>query len=277
MKSFPFFKLSPCGNTTILIPEHAIAEKNKQIIAKTILLPTHIQAEQVGFINMEKASLAMAGGEFCVNATRAFGALLAEAHSQGAIAADAPFSALVTVSGMAEPVRVIVSGCRPLWQVDVELELASLPPCLPVGQGMVLVRLSGIDHLLIDDSIHPMPENWLNAAAALRREHHLEESEAAGCIWWRQTKQGVSMKPVVWVRACNSTFLESACGSGALACVLGLPFLYKAAQEQAIALLQPSQDILTLRLRKNAHSWQACVGGSVALVAEGQCYMQKEF
>lgn len=273
MKSFPFFKLSPCGNTTLLIPESEIAEKNKQNIAKTVLLPTHLQAEQVGFINIEKAHLAMAGGEFCVNATRAFGALLAEAHSQGAIAASAPFSALVTVSGMAEPVRIIASGCRPLWHVDAELELASLPPCLPVGQGMVLVRLSGIDHLLLDESAHPMPQNWQEAAAALRREHHLEESEAAGCIWWRQTDLGVCMKPVVWVRACDSTFLESACGSGALACALGLPFLRKAAQEQPIALLQPSQDILTLRLRKNAHSWQARVGGSVALVAQGQCYM----
>jgi histidine racemase len=276
MKSFPFFKMSPCGNTTVLIPEHAVQGKNKQNIAKTILLPGHVQAEQVGFIDIEKSCLCMAGGEFCVNATRAFGALLAEAHSQGAIAASQPFSALVTVSGMAQPVHVTVSGCRPVWHVSAQLEFATLPPSLPLEEGIALVRLPGIDHLLIDERLHPMPHNWREAAAALRHTYHLENSEAVGCIWWQQTAQGASMNPVVWVRECDSTFWESACGSGALACTVGLPFLREAALEKDCMLRQPSQDILILRLRKNAHSWQVGIGGSVTLIAQGHCYMPPE-
>ena len=56
--------------------EAAVAARQAEL-ARQAMRPDSLGAEQAGFVSVEERRLRMAGGEFCVNATRAFGALLA--------------------------------------------------------------------------------------------------------------------------------------------------------------------------------------------------------
>ena len=141
-------------------------------------------------------------------------------------------------------------------------------------RGLTLVRVPGIDHLLLDETLHPFPQDWAAAAAHLRHRWGLGRDGAAGCIWWRETPEGLRMTPVVWVAEPGSTVLENACGSGALACACGLPRVRSHAEEKTVAILQPDDTPLFLRLRKKAHSWRADIGGDVLLIADGKAYWE---
>ncbi len=71
---------SPCGNTTILVRESSLSPADRARVAAEIIAPGHLEAEQAGYVDTAAPvpRLDMMGGEFCVNATRAFAALLAE-------------------------------------------------------------------------------------------------------------------------------------------------------------------------------------------------------
>lgn len=80
MRVLPFTKYSPCGNTTILVRESSLSPADRARVAAEIIAPGHLEAEQAGYVDTAAPvpRLDMMGGEFCVNATRAFAALLAE-------------------------------------------------------------------------------------------------------------------------------------------------------------------------------------------------------
>lgn len=80
MRVLPFTKYSPCGNTTILVREASLSPADRARVAAEIIAPGHLEAEQAGYVDTAAPvpRLDMMGGEFCVNATRAFAALLAE-------------------------------------------------------------------------------------------------------------------------------------------------------------------------------------------------------
>ena len=71
MPALDFSKWSPGGNTTLFFPAAGLDA------ARQAMRPDSLGAEQAGFVAVDERRLRMAGGEFCVNATRAFGALLA--------------------------------------------------------------------------------------------------------------------------------------------------------------------------------------------------------
>ena len=74
MRVLPFVKYSPCGNTTILIRDTPLVPAARARCAAEIIAPGHLEGEQAGFIDLAAhvPRLDMMGGEFCVNATRAF-------------------------------------------------------------------------------------------------------------------------------------------------------------------------------------------------------------
>ena len=80
MRVLPFTKYSPCGNTTILVRESSLSPADRARVAAEIIAPGHLEAEQAGYVDTAAPvpRLDMMGGEFCVNATRAFAALLSE-------------------------------------------------------------------------------------------------------------------------------------------------------------------------------------------------------
>ncbi len=286
MPVLPFSKWSPGGNATLLFPAAGLDARAQARLAAQALNPALLGGEQAGFVDLPARRLRMAGGEFCVNASRAVGALLAltdAAAGRGAQkalpkAAAAPCGTdrldSLHVSGWPAPVLLHTRGAGPFWQVEARLPL---PPCPleDLAPGVCLARLPGICHVLLDEARHPLPEDCRAAAAACRHRYGLEAEAAAGVVWWRRTDAALRMTPLVHVRDADTTFLESACGSGALALALHLARLD---QGRAFRLGQPSGSVLRVRLyEENAAGGTAAwagVDGPVALVARGRAWLE---
>lgn len=282
MPALTFFKCSPGGNPTLLLLDTGLQAAQQAHVAGLLLSPQHLYAEQVGFINLDAASLHMAGGEFCVNATRSLGAVLAlqqRLHTKP----DGTLTAAVQVSGMDRPVQLEVQA--PTDPQQRTLEVAALVPlpapplCEPLAEGIVLVRLPGIVHVLVDATLHPLSEHWQTEAASIRQRFDLEQHEAVGCIWWQGSANSVSMKPIVWVRELASACFESSCGSGAMACALYLHQQktqgHKPSQRDAghYSLLQPSGSALHISCLHGQHGVTVRISGPVTVLAEGTVYL----
>lgn len=288
MPALTFSKWSPGGNTTLLFPDVGQRPAEQARLAGLALDSAILGGEQAGFVNLPQGKLRMAGGEFCVNATRAVGALLAytaqsanpdQAPLEGFAPGGAPAAGCgsdqaerideVLVSGWHSPVRLRTRGCAPLWQVEA---LLRLPLCsiATVGQGAHLVRLPGICHLLLGGPVHHLPEDCYAAAAQMREQHNLEAEPAAGVIWWRERQGQLEMLPLVHVRDAGTTFIENACGSGALALALCLS---RTGTRRMFSIMQPGGSALDVRLFAENGADMAGVDGPVALVARGKVWL----
>ncbi len=288
MPALTFSKWSPGGNTTLLFPDSGQRPAEQARLASLALDPAMLGGEQAGFVHLSQGRLRMAGGEFCVNASRAVGALLAytaqsATPEQGVLeglalglaqptgyAAEYPERTdEIHVSGWNSPVRLRTRGLAPLWQVEA---LLRLPACsiTTVEQGAHLVRLPGICHLLLGGPAHSLPEDCYAAAAQMRQRHNLEKEPAAGVIWWRECQGQLEMLPLVHVRDAGTTFLENACGSGALALALCLA---RSGTRRAFSIMQPGGSALEVRLFTDNGVEMAGVDGPVALVARGKIWL----
>ena len=277
-----FSKLLPGGNPTILIPGEDVPEGLLPMLAARLMHPLHVGAEQVGALLVRDGMphLEMMGGEFCVNASRAAAfewagrGLFAQVGEHGV-------AGLVSVSGLAEPIPVVVAptqkdlrACREAVDAGAPLDgptVAFSEPSLfcaariPVedarverlGPGKTLVRLPGICHLLLDSALHPLPGDVLAAARLERSRWNLDAEPAAGVIWC----DGLAISPLVWVAATDSTHLETACGSASLALAL--------ARGTSSSVLQPSGEALEIDLAGGT----AWVSGKVDRIARGDTWV----
>ena len=277
MAALTFCKWSPCGNTTLLFPAHGLDASRQARLAAVALDAACLGGEQAGFADMRARSLRMAGGEFCVNAARAFGAQLALEESGArqslldGTGESRDFLCEISVSGWPSPVGIRARGFGPGWYVVARLSLPACPISRP-APGVTLVRLPGIVHLLMDGATHMLPENCLAAAAMLRRDYNLDREAACGVIWWRRRQQQLEMLPVVHVRDAGTDFLEGACGSGALALALSL---YEKGLRRRLSLLQPSGGLLDAEIFQEGDGLVAEVGGDVHLVAQGRVWLHE--
>lgn len=298
MPTLIFSKWSPGGNTTLLFPSAGIAPSLQSRLARQALSESCLGGEQAGYVDASGPSLRMAGGEFCVNASRALGAMLAcdddclkqpddiSCHCPSCVplpqAADGRAGATpsadalemqrfyeVSVSGWPSPVQLHVRGRAPHWRVEARLRLPEIT-IQRKAEGIHLVRLPGISHLLLDGQIHNQPEDCYTAAALLRERHELEQEEAVGVIWWRVLQGQLGMLPLVHVRDTRTDFLESACGSGALALALSHA---QADKGNSFSIMQPSDSPLDVRLFSENGVSMAGVDGPVTLVAKGQIWL----
>lgn len=69
MTTYSFYKMSPSGNTTVLIKnKDSMDARYRALISNKILDPLHLGGEQVGVVSyLEEGTprLDMMGGEFC--------------------------------------------------------------------------------------------------------------------------------------------------------------------------------------------------------------------
>lgn len=290
MPALTFSKWSPGGNTTLLFPDTGQRPAEQARLAALALDSSMLGGEQAGFVNLPQHKLRMAGGEFCVNASRAVGALLAytaqySGPEQGLLDGIAPRSDKapegtasaeqpvrldeIQVSGWQTPVRLRTRGSAPVWQVEALLRLPEYS-ITTVEKGAHLVRLPGICHLLLGGSAHHLPDDCHAVAAQLRQQHGLEAEPAAGVIWWRECQGLLDMLPLVHVRDAGTTFLENACGSGALALALCLA---RAGTRRTFSIMQPGGSALDVRLFAEGGADMAGIDGPVSLVARGKIWL----
>lgn len=197
----------PAGNRTALVETPVPPALWGEAARKIMAIPA-LGAEQVGYCRPPRGDalgrLEMMGGEFCGNASRSFGLLLAVKHKLGR-----------------SRVPIEVSGCpRPLAvEADPGEGTASCPIPVPLaieelevpGLGVLpAVRMEGITHI-----IAPGVPAGEEAFEAIRR---------AACARWDWEALGGmflggghTLTPVVAVRATGSTVFESSCASGSAA------------------------------------------------------------
>ena len=291
VRTLPFYKLSPGGNPTILVRDNSLFSQDgsaaeRAAIARVLMDPDHLGAEQVGFLDTSRAlpHMEMMGGEFCVNATRCAAFIFA---LLGLLPKGGPpgiHEGIITASGAADPVRVRVAvspaGMASLESAAGEAAIALPLPSTAVhglvhmaAPGEALVRLPGITHVLLDAAMHPVPENPCAPAAAKRAEHGLDAEEAAGVIWHFPGPGGATaILPVVHVAATGSTVVETACGSGSLAVALLLAHHGGC----RFAIRQPSGHTMRITLeppRLQSGPLLAWIDGIVRLTADGNAYV----
>ena len=181
MRSIQFSKWDPSGNTTLFFPQDTPG--NHAALAHGALLQQKLGGEQAGFVDTQNGSLIMAGGEFCVNATRCFGALLDLCALRQGIhfSPSSPRAYLVRVSGWPDSIPLRVTGSLPSWQVEATLRFRSLP-VLQREAGKALVEFPGIAHLLINTALHPAPGPSPEEGMRILRETGLDSREAAGAV-----------------------------------------------------------------------------------------------
>lgn len=178
-------------------------------------------AEQAGFLVLDENHFEMAGGEFCGNATRSAAVLLSEASGQKELS--------FTVSGFKGTVSASVEQ-RSDSTYFVRCVFPGMPTdveevTLEGGQLAAIVDLGGIVHVVIEGAFPSDVEAYSAAHRAITEKFNLGDREAVGVIWFEKNQDAVLMHPVVWVKAVDTFYYESSCGSGTIAVgrVTGVP------------------------------------------------------
>lgn len=199
-------RADPAGNITLFVLNPVERAQRAAVAARLMALPG-LQAEQVAFVCPPREGgagrMEMMGGEFCGNATRAFGMMMAQ-----------------RLGGLSQ-VKVETSGRDGLAQVEVDLAAGAARAEMPLpravsrtevdGHPAVLVDLGGIAQLVAEDV--PPSQDFFERAEPLLQA--IPELEAYGVIFL-DGAQG-KLTPLVKVPATDTLIWEGSCGSGSLA------------------------------------------------------------
>lgn len=255
MRPVNFFKLNPSGNTTLFLEAEAAAP---DIAFLCGLALRNINAEQAAMINLAQHYVHMGGGEFCANACRAFGALLALRECPE----NRHYQTCMRISGANEEIRLDITGALPEWRVAATFSLGQNFASKNLKAGS-LISMPGITHLLLESDALPENASAMSMGKTLRQELGLEISEACGIVWWKHNHGIFEIKPLVWVRDTNTEVLESSCGSASIAmCLLS--------GQGNIKVRQPAGEILEVTLKDNG---DITLSGNVAMLAQGQIWL----
>lgn len=204
-------RADPSGNITLFVLD-PVVKAERAAVAARLMARRGLAAEQVGFACPPRTGgdgrFEMMGGEFCGNATRAYGMLLARGRG---------------VSGTAR-LLVETSGCDRTVAVDADVSAGTARAELPLPRFVrraeaerlsgTLVHLGGIAHFVVDA---PSDETLFAAAEAVfAREPECAGLDACGMIFLH----GGRMTPLVKVAATGTLVWEGSCGSGTLAAAL---------------------------------------------------------
>jgi diaminopimelate epimerase len=248
----------PGGNKTALVLGVDGLE-NDTILRKTIqdkILVKHEhdtdgEVEQVGFVSVDKTApqLIMTGGEFCGNATRSAAAYYLLESRNGEIE--------IKVSGTQKPVKAGLSVNGTELEAWAEMPLIEdlSQAIIPLDNGLYWVSIEGISHLIVpQEQSAPYlskilscekKNEQINIAIQLLKQTIEENSFSPGkaCgIMFLENKEALKMHPFVHVVSADTTYYETACGSGAM-CV-GLVKSFLNGENINLPLLQPSGKII---------------------------------
>ena len=239
-------RANPAGNITLFV-RTPVDRAQYGAVGEKLLALRRFKAEQVGFVCGER--LAMAGGEFCGNAARAFGLLTAKERG---------------LTGKAH-LTLSVSGCERPVGVDVDTEAGTARAEMPLPRFVrtetvgnvhgTLVHLGGIAHFVVE-GVAPS-EEFFTAAEPLFLS--LGTLDAYGVIF----SDGTRMTPLVKVPAVNSLVWEGSCGSGSLAAAVAQSAGADGVFERDY--IQPAGTVCATVERRGGEAVAAYIGGRVTL------------
>ena len=272
-------RADPAGNITLFVLSQ-IEPEVRAAVAAELMEQKRFQAEQVGFLVPDADGgirMEMAGGEFCGNATRAFGLLLSMWEQTDGMRK-------VSVSGCPHPVLVETSVPDGTSRAQMPLPRSVRRVTNPVNG--VLVDLGGIAHLVV--KAEPSMEFFLQAESVF---DEIEGLEAYGVIFLGDEakekdsakERGIAeqsegdgaktlcsarrMTPLVKVKATNAVVFEGSCGSGSYAAAIA-ESLWDAKQRNEMETvvkryIQPAGVIEVTIAVKDGMVKEGWIGGSV--------------
>ena len=254
-KSFNYFKANPAGNITGFVV-WPVYPGYRKAYTDCIIEQIDKDVEQVGFISpaYEGAPLRMdmMGGEFCANATRAYGL-----YSAGFYDTDGLVDIEVYVSGHQGTTDVIA---------DVKNQKAYVALDAPIGRenltidgkDCTLIKLHGISHLVVE--VEEDRDFVDKALEVLKKDY---KDEAYGVLFFN--KEMLEMIPYVYVEGSETLFREGSCGSGTVAIVNYLESdIDKLDEDYKIAIKNPAGE-LEVFVYEFEDGKKFCVGGKVEL------------
>ena len=248
--------LNPGGNKTALVIGDKYSDNQKsQINAK--ILKENPDVEQVGFIDTKENKLEMAGGEFCVNATRC--AIWHYLNGQeGKIKLE--------VSGYKSK---IIGGITKGKDVYVNMKInKKIDSIIDIKEIFNLVKLDGILLAVVNENdsvnlIKNLRKNENKSKSELKElmKNFDTEEKAVLIILLEKENEKTKINPIIWVKTVDTLYYETACGSGSLATAI-----YKRYAEgiENIDVMQPSGYSININLKmQNDYIKEAVVLGKV--------------
>lgn len=254
-KSFNYFRANPCGNITgfVVAP---VYPGYRKAYTDCIMEQIDKDVEQVGFISpaYEGAPLRMdmMGGEFCANATRAYGL-----YSAGFYDTDGLVDIEVYVSGHEGTTDVIadVKNQKAYVALDAPLDKKSVEID---GKDYTLIKLHGISHLIVEAK---EDKEFVDKALEILKKDY--KDEAYGVLFF--DKEKLEMIPYVYVEGSETLFREGSCGSGTVAVVDYLEDdIEKLDEDYKISIKNPAGE-LEVFVYEFEDGKKFCVGGKVEL------------
>ncbi len=203
--------LAAGGNPTGIIqfPDNSRRREYEQIAKYFMLCDSRL--EQFGFLEGQ-SSFYMSGGEFSGNGARAAAWLIFKLTNEK--------NGKFTMSGLAKPVEYSVLDNGLVRCVFPGMALNSKKVLLADNSvNGTLVDMDGITHFVFDTKteFRNSPEYYKKIHTEIVKSLGLQDKPAVGVIWQKKMAGGIGIDPIVWVKAINSFFYETACGSGSLA------------------------------------------------------------
>ena len=248
-------RADPAGNITLFVLNPVEKQVRGALGEKLMALPD-FKAEQVGYVCDAEAGvdgrMEMAGGEFCGNATRAFGLLTAKRRGL-----RGKWHLTIAVSGCEKPVGVDVDTENGTARSEMPLPLLVRKESVGDVEG-TLVHLGGIAHFVVQD-VAPSVAFFSEAEPIFLS---LAGLDAYGVMFHDSKTR--RMTPLVKVPATNALVWEGSCGSGSLASAI--------AQSEGMTdgeferdYIQPAGTVRATAVRKGGAVVAAYIGGSVTL------------
>lgn len=211
------------GNVTIFV-KTPFDRSRYAAVASQLLANQDLGGEQVAFICSEDGigKMEMCGLEFCGNASRTFGLMLAE---QRGIKGTGTVE--INVSGCDENLLVNVDTLSGWARIKMpgyvsikELDLSHLQ--LGIGDANDSAKVPAIDfggilHIILKD-VQATEKNFNTIKDLVYQTPELSHVPALGVMFY-DTFQG-KMTPVVYVKEVDTTYFEGSCGSGTTACAV---------------------------------------------------------
>jgi len=269
--SIPFIVMKPGGNDTVLFME-IIEDSKQRKKLNDVIMKFYPNAEQVGFVALGKdPRLLMAGGEFCGNATRSTAWLALEGKTG---------TVNIQVSGVEKRLKAgVTKDGEAFGQMPIFSDFSKIKKESQDSENYI-VGMEGITHMVTFDTkqIEGYSEEEIkNKSIQMLKSRGLDQEPAAGIIYAKKTGDGWKIDPVVYVKAIDTLFYETACGSGTTA--LGLALALKDKKSiRGVPILQPSGLPIKISVEYTEEGFGgAQIQGPVEVIATGTLEENADF
>lgn len=247
--------VSAGGNPTALVERSAVPHELRPAVAAYLMGTLTPHVEQVGFLGEGSDAdlqLDMAGDELCINGIRSAATL---AFSKNPMQS----SWLIATSGYDVPIRCRVFPAADRFACTIYLPLQA--KSMSLRPKFHLALFDTIAHFTLRVPALPDARTIDHLAAEARQRPDVRDFPAIGFIPFKQTMKEITIAPLVYTRATNTTVCETACGSGSIA--VALHALAPTLTEFRVT--QPSGCVYDVLLMRSGSGWIATLDSEMSV------------